>query len=63
MGEYGKKIMKINLKKMVNIIHKFSHTSACMSYKYDWNDRNSISEGVDINETNASKESDICHYW
>ena len=22
-----------------------------------------ISEGIDINKTNASKESDICHYW
>ena len=22
-----------------------------------------ISEGIDINKTNASKEYDICHYW
>ena len=22
-----------------------------------------ISEEIDINETNASKECDICHYW
>ena len=22
-----------------------------------------ISEGIDINKTNASKEFDICHYW
>ena len=22
-----------------------------------------ISEGTDINKTNASKECDICHYW
>ena len=22
-----------------------------------------ISEGIDINKTNASKECDICHYW
>ena len=22
-----------------------------------------VSEGIDINKTNASKESDICHYW
>ena len=26
-------------------------------------DRIAISEGIDINETNASKECDICHYW
>ena len=22
-----------------------------------------ISEGIDVNKTNLSKESDICHYW
>ena len=22
-----------------------------------------VSEGIDINKTSASKESDICHYW
>ena len=27
------------------------------------NDRADISEGIDINKTNASKECDICHYW
>ena len=26
-------------------------------------DRIDISEGIDINKTNASKESKICHYW
>ena len=26
-------------------------------------DRIDISEGIDINETNASKECDICHNW
>ena len=26
-------------------------------------DRGYISEGIDINKTNASKECDICHYW
>ena len=26
-------------------------------------DRIDISEGIDINKTNASKECDICHYW
>ena len=25
-------------------------------------DRRDISEGIDINETNASKECNICHY-
>ena len=22
-----------------------------------------ISQGIDVNKTNASKECDICHYW
>ena len=26
-------------------------------------DRVDLSEGTDINKTNASKECDICHYW
>ena len=26
-------------------------------------DRIEISERIDINETSASKEHDICHYW
>ena len=26
-------------------------------------DRINISEGININKTNASKECDICHYW
>ena len=26
-------------------------------------DRIDISEGVDVNKTNALKECDICHYW
>ena len=26
-------------------------------------DRTDISERIDINKTNASKESKICHYW
>ena len=26
-------------------------------------DKIDISEGVDVNKTNASKECDICHYW
>ena len=27
------------------------------------NDRIDISEGIDINKTNASRECKICHYW
>ena len=26
-------------------------------------DRIDISEGIDVNKINASKECDICHYW
>ena len=26
-------------------------------------DRIDISEGIDVNKTNASKKWDICHYW
>ena len=33
----------------------------------EWNSieykRIDISEGIDVNKTNLSKESDICHYW
>ena len=33
------------------------------TYKMLEYDRINISEGTDINETSASKECDICHYW
>ena len=26
-------------------------------------DRIDFSEGIDINKTSASNESDVCHYW
>ena len=26
-------------------------------------DRTDVSEGTDVNETSASRECDICHYW
>ena len=26
-------------------------------------DRRDVSERIDVNKTNASKEFDICHYW
>ena len=28
-----------------------------------WHDSIDISEGIDFNKTNASKECKICHYW
>ena len=28
--------------------------------EYKWTN---ISEGIDVNKTNLSKECDICHYW
>ena len=35
----------------------------CMNYKMLEYGKIDISEGIDINKTNASKECDICHYW
>ena len=26
-------------------------------------DKIDVSEGIDVNKTNASRECDICHYW
>ena len=26
-------------------------------------DKIDVSEGIDINKTNASKECDVCHFW
>ena len=37
--------------------------SVCMNYKILGYDRVDISEGIDVNKTNASKECDICYYW
>ena len=34
-----------------------------MKYEMLEYDRISISEGIDVNKTRASKECDICHYW
>ena len=45
---------------MVNIIHNFSLMIICMKYK---NVRINISEGIDMDKTNKSKECDIFHYW
>ena len=35
----------------------------CMDYKMQEYDRIDNSEGIDMNETSALKECDICHYW
>ena len=37
--------------------------TVCIKYKTDRNDRIDISEGLDVDKTNKSKECDICHYW
>ena len=34
-----------------------------MKYKMLEYNRIDISEGIDVNETSASREYDICHYW
>ena len=33
------------------------------SHKQCINDRINISEGINVNKTNASKECDTCRYW
>ena len=35
----------------------------CMNYKMLEYDEIDISEAIDMNKKNASKECDICHYW
>ena len=41
---------------------QFFFESACINYKILECDRIDVSEGIDVSKTNASKESDICHY-
>ena len=48
---------------MVNIICNLSQMIVCMNYKMLEYGKIDISEGIDINKTNPSKECDICHYW
>ena len=48
---------------MINTILKSFWMNVCMNYKMLEYDRIDISEEIDINKTNASKECDICHYW
>ena len=37
--------------------------NVCIKYKMLEYDRIDISEGIDIDKTNKSKEFNICHYW
>ena len=37
--------------------------NVCIMYKMLEYDRIDISEGIDIDKTNKSKEFNICHYW
>ena len=48
---------------MINIIHKHSQMNVCTKYEMSEYDRIDISEGIDIDKTNKSKECNICHYW
>ena len=34
-----------------------------MNYKNVTISKIDISEGIDLNKTNASKECELCHYW
>ena len=36
---------------------------ACMNYKMLEYDKIDMSQSIDISQTSASKECDICHYW
>ena len=35
----------------------------CINYEMLEYDRIDISEGINMNKTNASRECNICHYW
>ena len=37
--------------------------NVCIKYKMLEYDRIDISEGIDVDKTNKSKECNICHYW
>ena len=37
--------------------------NVCMNYKMLEYDRIDISEGIDVDATNKSKECMLCHYW
>ena len=54
------KILKFhNLTQLLDLfLHECLYELQTLEY-----DRVDLSEGTDINKTNASKECDICHYW
>ena len=49
--------------KIKNTIQKFSYMNVYANYKILYDDRIDVSEGTDLNKTNASKECNIYHYW
>ena len=49
--------------KIKNTIQKFSYMNVYANYKILYYDRIDVSEGTDLNKTNASKECNIYHYW
>ena len=48
---------------MLNSIHNFPQMIVCLNYKMLEYDRIDISEGTNINKTDASKDCVISHYW
>ena len=46
-----------------NCTHKFIQMNVFMNYKMLEYDRIDISERIDIDATNKSKECMFCHYW
>ena len=58
----SKIVIKSVFEEDVNFILKFIQTSVYMSYERQ-NKIEDISEGIDINKTNALKQYKICHYW
>ena len=47
---------------MVNVIRKFLHMNARLSYKNLATRKSIVSEGIDIDKRNGSKERMLCHY-
>ena len=64
LGEYRKKILKIKFNSHdtfpLNKILKLQNITIIIRSVFH---RIDISEGIDVNKTNASKECNICHYW
>ena len=57
-----KSLLEVFLKKMVNIIHNFFLNRCLYQVQMLEYERIDISEGIDLNKSNKSKECDICHY-